>query len=393
MGGGGRMAILSREGRVTRIATCVSMFFIFIFAAAGPTLAQPGIGSSSPTVTVVDLGTLGGSVPAFGISTFGSMATDINDFNQVVGISATASGVLHAVLWQSPGLTPPPITDLGTLGGTGTFFGTSNFGSEAYGLNGLIQVVGVSAISSGAFHAFLWQNGVMTDLGTFPGGTYSEADAINETGAIVGGGNTASGAFHAFLLQTGVMTDLGTLGGTFSIPSSVNDRGQVVGLSTTASGTVHAFLWQKGVMTDLGTLGGTAIYLGNPNFGSLAHDINIAGIVVGVSATPSGLLHAFLWQRGVMTDLGTLGGTYSEAYGISPQLCVTGVSKTSSGAPHAFVWNMRVGMLDLGTLGGAFSGAFAINNAGFMAGSSTTSSGATHAAWWFVPPQLTERLC
>ena len=59
------------------------------------------------------------------------------------------------------------------------------------------------------------------------------------------------------------VTDLGTLGGNNSWPWGINDRGQVVGGSETPdidpnSGlpTFHAFLWNKGVMHDLGTLGG-----------------------------------------------------------------------------------------------------------------------------------------
>jgi len=59
------------------------------------------------------------------------------------------------------------------------------------------------------------------------------------------------------------ITDLGTLGGNNSFPLGINDRGQVVGWSETAdidpnSGfpTFHAFLWNRGVMHDLGTLGG-----------------------------------------------------------------------------------------------------------------------------------------
>src|SRR5215208_4910007 len=52
------------------------------------------------------------------------------------------------------------------------------------------------------------------------------------------------------------ITNLGTLGGKASEAFGVNDLGQVVGTSRTESGESHAFLWKRGKMTDLGTLGG-----------------------------------------------------------------------------------------------------------------------------------------
>ena len=90
----------------------------------------------------------------------------------------------------------------------------------------------------------------------------------------------------------GTMTDLGNLGGAWASASGINDRGQVVGGSTTTAGSGHAFLWEKGVMTDLGTLGE-----GN-SYASYASGINARGQVVGdsLSLTGSGTFHAFLWK-------------------------------------------------------------------------------------------------
>ena len=63
--------------------------------------------------------------------------------------------------------------------------------------------------------------------------------------------NLASGADDAFIWQHGLMTDLGTLGGSSSLAVAINERAHVVGVSETSSGQSHAFLWQNAVMTDL----------------------------------------------------------------------------------------------------------------------------------------------
>jgi probable HAF family extracellular repeat protein len=70
--------------------------------------------------------------------------------------------------------------------------------------------------------------------------------------------------FHGFLWtrETGKMLDLGTLDYA-SVALGINDRGEVVGASLAANFSSRAFLWQKGVMTDLNSLirGNSGLYL------------------------------------------------------------------------------------------------------------------------------------
>jgi probable HAF family extracellular repeat protein len=177
-------------------------------------------------------------------------------------------------------------------------------------------------------------------------------------------------------VATYTAVDLGA--GPDSHAMAINAAGQVVG-SFVHGGNTRAFLWSKGVLSDLGTLGGGIQET------SRALGIDSAGNVVGAAAfAPGSTEHAFLWSKGVMRDLGTLGlpSGASQANAINAAGQIVGVSSAAKlGHIHAFLWQNGA-MTDLGTLGGGYSNALAISPLGDIVGESKNAAGRVHAVLW-----------
>lgn len=122
-------------------------------------------------------------------------------------------------------------------------------------------------------------------------------------------------------------------------------------------------------VTDLGTLGGDW---------SQAYGLNDSAQVAGKSANSVGE-RAFVWDL-TMQSLGTFeGGGASWGRDINNDGDVVGHAAAATGVDHAFLYTNGE-MQDLGTLDGNQSRAYAINDSGQIAGYSTTSGGPVHAA-------------
>jgi probable HAF family extracellular repeat protein len=126
-------------------------------------------------------------------------------------------------------------------------------------------------------------------------------------------------------------------------------------------------------ITDLGTLGGSY---------SLGYGINNSGTVTGETETSNTLTHAFIYRAGTMSDLSsfTVGQVYSSGHGINNSNEVVGEA-AAGGFYRAFLAS-GTNRTDLGGLGGDYSNAYGINDSTQIVGESTLSpaqGGYTHA--------------
>ena len=181
---------------------------------------------------MIDIGSLGGEQ---------SQAYDINEAVQITGYSYDPAGNMRGFFWSDGG----PMRDIGTLGG-----------DECWprAINDSAQIVG-----SSSSHAFLWtEKDGMIDLGTLPGGASPGAYDINNAGQVVGAVTFRSNKeHHAFIWQDGIMTDLndlvpaGCAWDYLNRGSGINDHGEIVGSARRGEFDYAAFLMTHAYCGDI----------------------------------------------------------------------------------------------------------------------------------------------
>jgi probable HAF family extracellular repeat protein len=294
--------------------------------------------------------------------------------------------------------------------------------SRGHSINNLGWVSGY-ADAPGSTHreAILWLWGFRIPLGTLGGPNSAIVWPVkNNTGLLVGIAQTRADdpedeewscasffvgterfgpVCRGFAWEFGFKRALPTLGGTHSYAAGANNHRQIVGWAEndvrddecvkTQKFQFHAVIWGPG-RNQIQKLPPLA-----PHKSGAATAINDLGQVVGISGRCDQAvgrftaLSAVLWENGVPTDIGNLGGdTWNTPSAINERGEVVGFASSPGDDPDrprlkAFYWNKNQGIQEIKPLDGhATSRAWGINGMGQVVGTSCPATGPCHAYLW-----------
>jgi probable HAF family extracellular repeat protein len=178
-----------------------------------------------------------------------SAATAINDAGVAVGISGACDqavgrfSALRAVRWDKNG----KVDTIPTLGGV-TWHTPMDI-NEHGDIVGFSNPPGEVPLGNFIPHAFLWISGADTavDLSTLPGDVVSEAFAINSHGQVVGISFGGAAGPRAFIYQNGILTNLNDLvaigNDVLMSAQDINDDGVITGrVLDPVTGEIFAFV-------------------------------------------------------------------------------------------------------------------------------------------------------
>ena len=208
-------------------------------------------------------------------------------------------------------------------------------------------------------------------------GGLTDRGAIAATCAV----DITNAVFLPFLINKTGPHDLG-LGavGTIVFASGINKHEQVIA-NRAYPGNERAYLYDRGAIIDLGTLGGSFSYAaGIDDFGQVVGAATLAGDETG---------HAFLYRKGVMHDLGAFGGTSSAAGAINNrgQVVINRSVETNGGTLWIAGIYFEGQLQDIGSLGSDTYG-LGINALGHVVGMSLTADRREFHAFFYHDGQM-----
>jgi probable HAF family extracellular repeat protein len=261
---------------------------------------------------------------------------------------------------------------------------------EAGGINQKGQVVG-SIDVRGSANLWLWSNGVREDL-PLGNGKAGNAVALNNQGQVVGSFYTGESfidfwgdlhaVYHAFVWDNGSLLDLGTLGGWNSVGLWINDQGVLVGASSTADRDSFPFITRDGQKHSLQSLISNAT---GWNLALETHYVAADGRIWGVGTygtknhiyemTPETNGMYRIRSRGVIETIDVV-----KVFAINEFGQAVGRLTISAGRGSAFLWDEQ-GLILLDTPGPA-SFPYAVNNRGQVVGMTKFDSTSYNAFLW-----------
>jgi uncharacterized membrane protein len=203
------------------------------------------------------------------------------------------------------------------------------------------------------------------------GGTF--ASGVNASGLVTGYYVDAGGAYHGFVWQNGVATSVdytGVSGVTSTFLFQDNSSGQVAGYYTGSDGNSHSLIYNSasGTWTTVPDAPG-----GYPF--NAAGGINDKGQLAGnYSTDPTASSNLVGWLYDIKTNTYTpftISGANSygaATYGMNNNGDIAGVYYDAGGTPHGFVWDPSTGARTVDVSGAQGTQAFAINDSGTVAG-------------------------
>ncbi|HWC73335.1 MAG TPA: hypothetical protein VG454_05295 [Gemmatimonadales bacterium] len=254
------------------------------------------------------------------IDAAGDMLVTLDDF-----VARAQGGVIRNGAWQ----------DVGSLD-------VARAWTYPLAWNARGQIVGTSHVRHVAptyeiFHPILWQSGVLKDLGVLGTVTCGDAQAdcaggdavdINAQGTVVGTVTGAAGLDRAFSWQDGIMHDLGAFEGHSTRAMAINDRGQI--LFAVGVPDLGVFVWDNGSVQRVGPIGVSILARAFAEDGAVAGEMQQSD---GGGGGGGGGVHAFVWNAGVLTDLGPGRATAINARG--------DIVGTDGGGLRGILWKKR----------------------------------------------------
>jgi uncharacterized membrane protein len=215
-------------------------------------------------------------------------ATGINDLDHICGwVDDWAAQEVKAFLWDGREFTfiPSPYP---------------NTRIEALDVNRRDQVVGsiIGAPDGRPLRAFLWENGVLTELDSLIGVAQPRMVAINDDSVMTGYAGLG-GDIHAWILDRDGVHWLPENGLSITATTGISNSGEVVGWGYyQPTDEFRGCIWE-----------GAALYLITPpaEFDPIVcRSVNNAGRVVGSSDPDPGPWRGFIWQSGTVYPFGAL---------------------------------------------------------------------------------------